>query len=555
MFLTHYSIQDFTHNVKGNIFGGVTAAIVALPLALAFGISSGIGPIAGLYGAVVLGIFATVFGGTRPQISGPTGPMTVVVTAMTAHYLSTYPEDGLTLVFTTVFLAGLMQLAMGVLRLGKYIIMVPYPVISGFMTGIGVIIIVLQLAPLMGFAAEGSVIDAIKGFPEQVMNVQTSALVLGGITLFLLFVWRGRPNQIIPSPLLGLVVATLLAYFFLGDDSVSRIGAIPAALPEFNMPQFKMDLLQDMLMNALMLAVLGSIDSLLTSLVADSLGKTAHDSDQELIGQGIGNTLAGLLGALPGAGATMRTVVNIRAGGDGPLSGVVHALILILALAGLGFLFASIPLAALAAVLIKVGIDIIDWPFLRRIHQLPKFTAILMLLVLFLTVFVDLITAVFVGVFIKNMMVLNQLSDIELGNVLIADGQTNDERFTQDEKEILQKQTERIVLLKITGPLSYAVSRGLKQRLQSIGSVDLLLVDLTKAAMIGVSTTVAIDQFIDQMQAEQTPVRLIVKDEQKRQELSQSHLLKSVGKDNFVESLSIGVQSLYPQTNNETNKK
>ncbi|MEJ2577400.1 MAG: SulP family inorganic anion transporter, partial [Gammaproteobacteria bacterium] len=204
-----YRIADFTRNVRGDLLGGITAAVVALPLALAFGISSGAGPVAGIYGAIIVGLFAAVFGGTPTQISGPTGPMTVVMTAMIAQFAAEYPEQGLTLAFTTVFLAGLLQAAMGMLRLGRYIIMVPYPVISGFMSGIGVIIILLEIGPLLGFDAPNTVLAAVRQLPDQLRAPQLEAAALGALTLVIVFLWRGRPNRIIPSPLLALIVGTL----------------------------------------------------------------------------------------------------------------------------------------------------------------------------------------------------------------------------------------------------------------------------------------------------------------------------------------------------------
>ena len=283
--------------------------------------------------------------------------------------------------------------------------------------------------------------------------------------------------------------------------------------------------------NALMLAVLGSIDSLLTSLVADNLTGTQHESDRELVGQGVGNTVAGLFGTLPGAGATMRTVVNLRAGGTGPLSGVVHALTLLLVVLALGFAFRNIPLAALAAVLIKVGIDIIDWPFLKRILRLPRFPVFLMLLVLALTVFVDLITAVFVGVFIKNIVTVNRLSELELGSVVLTDGTKNTERLPGDERALLDANKGEVTLLRITGPISYAVARGLKNRLSQLDHRAHLLIDITDAEIIGISTAMVLEELVRTATAHETRVHLIDARRDTRHELRQLGLLRHVGED------------------------
>lgn len=531
-----YSIRDFTRNLYGDLFGGITAAIVALPLALAFGISSGAGPVAGIFGAVSVGFFAAIFGGTPTQISGPTGPMTVVMAAMTTSYIAQYPEDGLALAFSTVFLGGCFQILFGLLRIGKYIIMVPYPVISGFMTGIGVIIILLELSPLLGFPAASNILGAITALPDQIQNSNTYALLAGGISLTIVFLWRGQVNRFIPSPLLALVVSTVVMLLLFPDSAVERIGNIPSALPQFHIPDFRLELLEPMITNALMLAVLGSIDSLLTSLVADNITGERHHSDRELIGQGIGNTVAGLFGGLPGAGATMRTMVNIRAGGSGPLSGVIHALILLAVVSGMGFLFESIPLAALAGILIKVGIDIIDWPFLKRIHRVPRFPALLMATVLLLTVFVDLITAVFVGIFVKNLVTISKLSDLQLGMIIFSDGEKNMDRLPANEQSLLSAHKGEASLLRITGPISYAVSRRLAEQFhQNIKDTKLLLIDIADAAIIGISSAIVLEDLIRESLDSGATVKLIGARMERHQELQQLGLIELVGQHNCIE--------------------
>ncbi|MCB1671461.1 MAG: SulP family inorganic anion transporter [Gammaproteobacteria bacterium] len=533
-----YSRRAYTQNLSGNLFGGLTAAIVALPLALAFGISSGAGPVAGLYGAVCVGFFAAVFGGTPTQISGPTGPMTVVMAAMTADYLAGNPEQGLALAFSTVFLGGCLQALFGMLRIGKYIIMVPYPVISGFMTGIGVIIILMELGPLLGFPSNSDIAASVAALPAQLAGLNGYAIGAGAISLAVVFLWRGRLNRILPAPLVALIAATVTLSVFFPTDSIARIGTIPSAIPTLHLPVFQIDMLQSMLTNAVMLAVLGSIDSLLTSLVADNITDDSHDSDRELIGQGIGNAVAGLLGGLPGAGATMRTMVNIRAGGSGPLGGVVHSLILLATLSGLGFLFQSIPLAALAGILIKVGIDIIDWPFLKQLWKLPRFPVALMLVVLLLTVFVDLITAVFVGVFIKNLVTISKLSDLQLGSVILSDGVTDLDRLPPAEAGVLAEHTGEVLLLRITGPLSYAVGRGLSSRVKAkLNDSRLLVIDITAASIVGISTAMVLLDLVRKALARGIAVKFIGADLNRHQELAKLGLTGLIARENLIDRL------------------
>ncbi len=533
-----YSRELFFRNPIANLYGGITASIVALPLALAFGISSGAGPAAGLYGAIIVGFFAAVFGGTPSQISGPTGPMTVVMASVITESVALDPENGLALAFTTVFLGGLVQMAFGFLRLGKYIVMVPYPVISGFMSGIGAIIILLELGPLLGFAPADSIVDAITALPAQIGSAQGDALIIGCVSLAIVFAWRGRLTRLFPAPLLALIVTTLVAVFALPSASLARIGEISSAVPSLQWPTFRAELAETMALNALMLAVLGSIDSLLTSLVADNLTGTRHRSDRELIGQGLGNTLAGLLGGLPGAGATMRTVVSIRSGGSGPLSGAVHALMLLAIMTGLGFLFENIPLAALAGILIKVGIDIVDWPFLRRLHRLPLFPVSLMMLVLLLTVFVDLITAVFVGVFIKNLVTIDKLSDLQLSNVAISDGKRVVGRIPSAELEMLSRHEGEAVLFRITGPVSYAVGRGITARFDEFRVGRILIIDLSDAAIIGISTSIVIEELVRNALHNGTRVKIIGLHEERRHEIDQLDLADLVGRENCVDTIT-----------------
>ncbi len=484
-------------NLKGDLTGGLTAAVVALPLALAFGVSSGAGPVAGLYGAICVGFFAALFGGTATQVSGPTGPMTVVMAAIFTQFTAADPVTDPAVAFTVVLLAGLLQILFGVLRLGKYITLVPFPVISGFMTGIGVIIILLQLGPLLGQAAASGVAAALTALPEQIARTDLASLALGGLALATVCFCPRSLGRVLPSPLLALIGGTLVYLLLLPDSGVTVIGAIPSGLPELQWPTFAPGLIYEMAAAALMLAALGSIDSLLTSLVADNLTRSQHDSDRELIGQGIGNMVAGLMGGLPGAGATMRTVVNIRAGGRTPLSGASHALFLLLLMLGAGVLAAHIPHAVLAGILLKVGIDIIDWKFLRRVHQVPFFVAALMLLVLVLTVFVDLITAVLAGVFIANVITVKRLADTQLAATrVIADQPEGHEHLSVRESEILRAAGGRILLYHFNGPVSYGAAKGIRHRLTSCRAHDALLLDFTQVPLIDVSTALALEEMI-----------------------------------------------------------
>ncbi|MBC6419582.1 MAG: SulP family inorganic anion transporter [Prochloron sp. SP5CPC1] len=483
-------------NLRGDFFGGLTAAIVALPLALAFGVSSGAGAITGLYGAIFVGLFAALFGGTPSQISGPTGPMTVVMASVFTAMVATNPENGPAMAFTVVMLGGLFQILFGVLRLGKYITLMPYTVISGFMSGIGAIIIILQIGPLLGKEGAGSVIKSLSSLPEFLTNVNVPALGLGILTLVIVFLWPRKLNSYIPSPLLALIVCTLISVYLFPHSELTRIGEIPTGLPELHIPVFKLNKVKDILIYGLMLATLGSIDSLLTSLVADNITRTQHDSDRELIGQGIGNLIAGLFGGLPGAGATMRTVVNVNAGGKTPLSGIIHGVILLIIVLGAGNLTAQIPNAVLAGILIKVGIDIIDWSFLKRAHRLSMKAAALMYAVLFLTVFWDLIIAVAVGVFVANLLTVKSLSDLQMDKVKAITDPSDETQLSHEEKQLLKSAGGRILLFRLGGPMSFGAAKAISQQMTIVQNFDILILDLSDVPLLGVTASLAIENMV-----------------------------------------------------------
>ncbi|MEN9726180.1 MAG: hypothetical protein RL434_546 [Pseudomonadota bacterium] len=474
-------------NLRGDLTGGLTAGIVALPLALAFGEASGAGPMAGLWGAIFVGFFAAFLGGTGAQISGPTGPM-VVVFAGIFSALSGNPA----LVFTAVILAGLLQILMGVLRLGQYINLVPYPVVSGFMSGIGVIIISLQVSRLFGHEPDGAgTLAAFGAIPEAITSPVIPALAVGLLALAMVFFWPKSFSRYVPAPLAALVTGTVVGRFT-GVPTELTLGEIPTGLPSMLLPTFSGESLMLVLEAAVILAVLGSIDSLLTSLVADTMTGTRHKSNQELIGQGVGNAVAGLFGGIPGAGATMRTVVNIRTGGETRISGMMHSLVLVAVVLVAAPLAATIPHAVLAGILVKVGYDIIDWTYLKRAHAGPRWDLLLMVLVLLLTVFLDLITAVAVGVVLAALAFVKQMADLQLKT--LDPGHLPD--FEPEERAILDAANARVALFDFAGgPLSFgaAADLGHKVRERAKDGISAIVLDFTRVPFIDLSAAKAVE--------------------------------------------------------------
>ena len=472
------------------MFGGVTAAVVALPLALAFGVASGAGAIAGLYGAIAVGFFASFFGGTPAQVSGPTGPMTVVMGAVVATH-----ADSLAAAFTVVLLGGLMQVTFGLLRVGKYVVYTPYSVVSGFMTGIGLIILVIQVLPFIGLpASPQGVIGTLKA-----LATLDPAAVDGGIVLFsvasliLVVAWPKKLHNVLPAPLAVLVLGTAVATLLM--EGMPAIGEVPSGLPALIVPTATLEELPGHVQAAFILALLGSIDTLLTSLIADSITRTQHDPDKELVGQGIGNCIAGFVGGLPGAGATMRTVVNVRAGGRTPLSGMLHALVLLGLALGLGPVVAHVPHAVLAAILMKVGWDIIDWGYLRRMRRAPREKFVIMLVTLALTLFVDLIIAVAVGIILASFVNSRGLAQEQLKGLRQSANGDDLDALTEDERVLLCSAGGKVLVTTLHGSFSYASARDLARRASpKVTGYRAAVYDFSGAGYMDTSAALAIDE-------------------------------------------------------------
>jgi len=365
---------------------------------------------------------------------------------------------------------------------------------------IGVIIIALQIGPLLGISTRGGVVESLT---TVLSNFQPNGAAIGVavMTLGIVFLTPRKISQWVPSPLLALLIVTPISILIFGDGAIDRIGEIPRGVPSLNFPSFN-QYFPIIFKAGLVLAVLGAIDSLLTSLVADNISQTKHNSDRELIGQGIGNAVAGLFSGLPGAGATMRTVINVKSGGSTPLSGMVHSVVLLIVLVGAGPLAEQIPTALLAGILIKVGLDIIDWGFLRRAHKLSLKTSVVMYGVLLMTVFWDLIWAVLVGVFIANMLTIDSITETQLegmdeDNPLSKDDQAKN-ALPADEKALLDRCSGEVMLFRLKGPLSFGAAKGISERMMLVRNYKVLIIDITDVPRLGVTATLAIEDMMQE---------------------------------------------------------
>lgn len=489
-----------TKYLKGDITGGLVAGIVALPLALAFGVQSGLGAISGLYGAIAIGILAALFGGTKTQASGPTGPMTVVSATLvaTAIDFTGSLESAMGIIILSFLVGGLLQIIFGFINIAGYIKYFPYPVISGFMSGVGLIIIILQIFPFVGLDSAKSTIKVMSDLPRLFSDFNWQALVLGAMTVLIYYVFP-KINKTIPSALVALIAVSVFSYFINWD--VPIIGEIPSGLPSLQIEglfSIDSDAYFMVLEYGLVLAVLGSIDSLLTSVIADNMTKTKHNSNRELIGQGIGNMVAALIGGIPGAGATKGTVVNINNGGKTRLSGALHGTFLLAVLLGLSSLAAYIPLAVLAGILIPIGFKIIDTRGLKHIKVMPKADSVVLIIVLLWTTFGSLIQAVGIGVTLAALLFMKRASDIgekgmEVGTLAGFSG----ERPWLDEESFYERFKDQVFIKHLNGPLFFGFTSYFQDQVKNIGeNIKILVIRMDRVPHIDQSGVYALETII-----------------------------------------------------------
>lgn len=554
--------MNFTFRfLKGDVLGGLTAGIVALPLALAFGVSSGLGPSAGLYGAIFISFFAALFGGTPTQISGPTAPMTAVSMVVIASIIGVHDGDlgkAIPYILMVFLLSGIFQILLGLIRVGTYIKYIPYPVVSGFMTAIGVIILITQLQPMMGYEvqkdtdyvnyfvpeAEAILLEKIleeesqegilvledfhetinrasqieaKDIREEAQFLATknssgvvgtfrvisrlwhqinwTELLLTLLTVFIIYGYK-RINKTAPSTLVALVLVTAGAIFFKVD--YLPIEQIPQGFPKLQVGIFNDFNLLHLLpyfATALTLALLGAIDSLLTSVVADNLTKTKHLPNRELIGQGIGNSISALFGGIPGAGATIRTVVNIQSGGKTKLSGMVAAFVLLIILLLLGPIASQIPAAVLAGILITVGIGVMDYRGLRALSKIPRSEVGVMFVVLVLAVVWNLVYAVGIGLVLASLSFMKKMGDVTHEMSEVAPVQK--EKAWKDEKLLSSEFLSKVFIKHIEGPLFFGFTSDFQALSKQLpDSAKVVIIRMERVPLIDQSGLFALEDIL-----------------------------------------------------------
>jgi len=508
------NLSKYTKNIKGDFTGGLTAAIIALPMGLAFGLQSGLGAEAGLYTAIILAIIASIIAGTKTLISDPTGPMTIVAAAIIAN-AGINTDGGMATIIITFALAGVFQIIFGLIKVAQYVKYISYPVLSGFMGGIGIIIILFQWHSFFGEKTPGKILDIISHLPDPIIHHHWSAIILGVITLATIYaiplISKKLPNGLIALVLGTFVSIALKEYSYEGDWLFSTIGEIPNKLPELKLnllAEFDMTNISVVVVSALTLAGLGTIDTLLTSVVADNITKTKHKGNRELIGQGLGNLISALFGGIPGAGSTTGTVANINSHGKTNLSGIFKGIFLLIVLLGLGKYLSIVPIPVLSALLISVGIGIIDFQGIKRLLKIKNSDTLVLLLVILLTVFADLLVAVGVGMVLSSFFFMQRMGEIV--NKQSRKGKLSD---VHKKLKIPDSIKNRVYDFELDGPLFYGFSDQFKAQAEEIEGKDAVIINMSNVPYIDASGIYVLEEVITSFQKKNTEVVLVgVKD-------------------------------------------
>jgi SulP family sulfate permease len=530
-----------------DITAGLTAAIISLPLAITFGTISGLGPAAGIYGSVILGIVASLFGGTKSLITEPTGPMTVMATALVIQHRAMDPNFDIYGISAIILLAGIFQFLFGYVKLGKYITMMPYPVISGFMTGIGVLLVLQQVPGILGIMVQGTnTWERSVVMVQQATQLNGFEVIIGVSTLLILLFYPKSWKKLIPPHVPALLIVTILSATVFRSWNISTIGVFEIGLPRFRFPWISFPYIRIILVESILLALLGSIDTLLTAMISDSLTRNHHDSDRELMGQGIANVTSGLFGGLPGAGATMGTVVTIQNGSKSPAAGLFRGLFLFICVTVLHPWLRFIPSAAIAAIGIKVGLDILDWSFIRKAHKISLSTFVIMISVLVVTVFIDLLVAVGVGVFIANVLTIEKISGLAKIRVSAIDTSGGEISLTQEEQILLERHQGSMVLMHFSGPMIFGIGQAMAREASSLEqSMNVLILDMTDVTYMDSTIALSISNMIKDANDKKTKVYMSGLKERDRNLFTTLNLLEMIQETGTrLEGLQLGSKEI-----------
>lgn len=512
------TMDKFKTNLKGDFFGAITASIIAFPQALAFGVASGLGASAGLWGAIILSLFTGIFGGNIPIVSGPTGPSSIII----ATIILSMHNDIKSAIFVLLF-ASILQIIISLTSIPKFIKYVPYPVISGFLTGIGLIIIILQISPLLGGEIYASTIEAIKNYPLLFSNIDVNSTLTGVITLIILFFMPKIITKFLPSQLIALILMTCLTSVLNLD--VEKISSVSFNLPVFQFPNISFNLISTTFTLALTLAFISSSESLLTGIIVDSLTKNKHNPKNLVLMQGIGNIFCALTGSMNGAAATMRSVAAIKNGSSTKLTQVFSAIILILVLLKFNNFISQIPICVLAAILIKIGYDILDLKVLKVLKHAPKDDLFVLLAVLFLTVFYNLVSALGIGIVLASLLYAKRLAD----NTNIKN---KNQDYTKDEIQTEKESHYKIRILHIDGQFFFGSISQIVSHFDELLETKFVILTYSSNSLLDMSAIFALEDIIVRLKAQKIKLYFVLENiEVYNQIKSMNDVIKYIGEN------------------------
>ena len=545
-----HNIKLMHTNVPNDILAGITVAVIAMPLALAFGVASGLGAEAGMWAAICGGILVGLFGGSNTGVSGPTGPKVVQLAAIIAATKLASGEPDVVFAMSMVFLSGLVCVALALMKIGRFIYYTPYSVVSGFMCGIGVIIILLEIPPMLGFATPNSVMSAIKQIPYDIMHEKPHALIVSLATFFTILLWpRITKKEWLPAPLMGLIVGTSLAHLLQFRD-IEYIASMPVGLPHLYWPDFSR--FGEMIGGAFALAGLCIFDSLLTCLVGDNMTNERHNSDREIFGQGIANMGCGIVGGVTTATATMRTVANIKCGGKTGLASITHGLVLLALMLGLAPYASYIPMACLAGILLKVGMDIIDYRVLPVLHRMPFMDSICFWAVLILTISVDLLVAMGVGITIAFVRIVQELGQAYEQNVVNLNEIS---RPLPTDVSMPEELREKVLKLRLEGPLFFGVSDTIYRTSSALVDYNYLIIRMARVPMVDMSGAYLLEDIIDKAHAQGATVFFTGLRPQVERTLTRLKIVEKVTEENCLESFNAAILRIQELENERASDK
>lgn len=515
-------IKTYLKIFAGDVLGSLNSAIVALPQALAFGVATGFGASAGVWGAIILCFIAGLLGSKVPLVSGITGPVTIVIASIMAAL-----NADISSVILVIFMAGILQVILSLTSLPAIVKYVPYPVISGFMNGIGVIIIIMQINPLLGCPVMSNTITSISAFFKNLNSVNYDALLIGFITLVIVFAIPKKFNKIIPSQAIALVICTLLS-MKLGLN-VDKISNISISFPHLTLPKADLHAVITYFHYAVTLAIVLSSESLLTVLVADSLLKTKTPSKGMLLGQGVGNMVCALTGSLPGSAATMRTVAAINTGSSTKLTAVINPLILMFLLFKLSGFVAEIPLAVLAGILIKIGYDIIDVKLLKVIKFAPRDDLYVLALVFFLTVFYNLIVAVGAGITCAALLYAKRTAD----SAKLVQKTVYDKDIIKLEKLLEKDYNHKIRVVHIDGQFFFGSATQLISQFDEMLGTKYLILDYSSENLLDISAIFALEDIIIRLQSQKVKILVVLKSDSVKEQFEKHGIINQLGDEHI----------------------